>query len=367
MNLCFKTENGFDFTPISNIFIDEYIKGVNPSFVIVYLISLRYFYSLEDINTKMIAEIAGLLESDVIKAYEYWSEKNVIGFEKSEDDFITIEFYDLKEQLIKKEAEKQAALALENEMQAQKVKKNYEDRASYSNDEIKVILEKNPEINFIVSLAEKSFGKLLTANERNILVSLYDWLQLPTEVIATLITYCSENNKNIRYLEKVAIDWAEKGIDTEEKAAECLSMYSNEYKDIMLAFGIRNREPIEEEQNLMKKWLKVFKMPIEVIREACARTITATGKPQFNYADKILKNWFEKNVQTLEDIKRVDEEFNKNRRNISPNYTNTSAPKVNTANKSRFVNYEQRSVDPNKMRELERKILEKDLKKIGGK
>lgn len=366
MNLCFKTENGFDFTPISNIFIDEYIKGVNPAFVIVYILSLRYFYSLGDVNTKMIAEMAGLLESDVIKAYEYWSEKNVICFEKNEDDFITIEFYDLKEQIIRKEAEKQAALALEKEMESKKSQRNYADKIPYTNDEISVILNKNPEISFIFNLAEKSFSKLLTANDRNVLVSLYDWLQLPTEVIANLITYCSENNKNMRYLEKVAIDWAEKGIDTEEKAAEYISMFNNEYKDIMLAFGIRNREPLEEEQGYMKKWIKVFKTPMDIIREACKRTITATGKPQFAYADKILKNWFEKNVQNLEDIKRVDEEFNKTRKNNISNVANTSnsAP-VN--NKSRFVNYEQRNVDPNKMRELERKILERDLKKIGGK
>ncbi len=360
MNLCFKTGVGLDFTPVSNIFIDEYIKGANPAFVSVYLISLRYFYPSGNIDTKTISEISGLLESDVVKAFEYWQQKGVINFEKNDDDSITLEFIDLKEMLIKKEAEKQAAIALENELENKKAEKKSTDKIQYSNEEIKIISEKNPEISFIFNMAEKYFGKLLTGNDRNILVSVYDWLQLPIEVIAVLITYCSENNKNMRYLEKVAIDWNEKGIDTEEKAAEYLNMFNNEYKDIMLAFGIRNREPLEIEQNYMRKWLKVFKMPISIIKEACMRSVTATGKPSFNYADKILKNWFEKNIKTFEDIKKADDEFVRTRKQ------NTASQPIKPDVKSRFANYEQRKMDPIKMRELERKILERDLKKLEG-
>ena len=43
--------------------------------------------------------------------------------------------------------------------------------------------------------------------------------------------------------------------------------------------------------------------------EAASRTLSKTGKPAFNYAESILKNWADRQVRTLEDVSRLDDAF----------------------------------------------------------
>ena len=45
---------------------------------------------------------------------------------------------------------------------------------------------------------------------------------------------------------------------------------------------------------------------LEIISEACNRTVLATGKASFSYADSILESWFKKGVHHLSDIDALD-------------------------------------------------------------
>ena len=50
-------------------------------------------------------------------------------------------------------------------------------------------------------------------------------------------------------------------------------------------------------------------MALVLILEAAARTLAKTGKPAFNYAESILKSWYDQQVRTLDDVSRLDDAF----------------------------------------------------------
>lgn len=359
MNISFKNKSELNMTIVPNNFIDNYIKDSNPSFVLVYLMILRYFNS-DEISIEKIANNLNLLDSDVLKALEYWNSKDVILFNKNEDDnSYELEILDLHD--------KEDNVEEDNTSQSIILK---QDKPNYTDQEIGKSLETDESVVQLFKMGERILGKLLTSRDRTILYSIYDWLGLPLEVIAILLTYCADNDKkNLRYIEAVAIDWCEKEITTEEKAYEYIRIFDNEFKEILKAFGIMNRMPTKSEQKYMNKWISKF--TLELIKEACDRTAISTGQASFKYANSILEKWEKENIKSMEDVKNSDTEFNNKKEAKKEERAAKLANKENeiksfTARPNKFVNYKQREYDPDKMRELERELLENDLKQWSG-
>ncbi len=80
---------------------------------------------------------------------------------------------------------------------------------------------------------------------------------LPCEVIVMLLSYAAKQGKvGKRYLETVAIDWADKGIDTFDKAEEYITQLeeigSNEHK-IRTILGIYDRALTQTEKKIYKR------------------------------------------------------------------------------------------------------------------
>jgi DNA replication protein DnaD len=48
---------------------------------------------------------------------------------------------------------------------------------------------------------------------------------------------------------------------------------------------------------------------MDIIMEACDRTVMATQKNRLKYCDSILRNWHTNNVSSREDIARLDADF----------------------------------------------------------
>ena len=90
----------------------------------------------------------------------------------------------------------------------------------------------------------------------------------------------------------------------------------------------------------MDTWLKTYGFSMEIIQEACSRTVLQTGQASFQYTDKILEGWKKKEVRTLDDIRSLDSEHQKRRQNKK----NARKP-VAPASNNRFNNFQQREYD----------------------
>lgn len=312
-DMIFKYNGGA--TLLYNWFVDNYMAE-SPVYSMVYIYALRLVSEGKECNNKIIADKLNIFDSDVVKAWKYWSKKNVIKFEGNIVEFLS-----------------QPA----SETKAIKASKD----VFYNPSDVKKLSESDGNINELLKTVEQLMGRTLSPNNVSIVVNMYDKLGLSYEVIVTLVQYYS--GKNLSYIEKVAISWAEKGINTIEKAEEELNSY-NVYSKIIKFFGVNNRSYTEPEKKYMSIWLNDYKFSLDVIKIACERTVANTGKVSLSYANKILQNWFNKGIRTVDDIKNADNEKAGKLRNVQSNVP-----------KNVFNNYKQRVYSDEELEEILRR------------
>lgn len=68
-----------------------------------------------------------------------------------------------------------------------------------------------------------------------------------------------------------------------------------------------NRSFSKTEHSYIHRWFDEYGMSNDVIVEACSRTLYYTGSAVFPYADALLRHWLELGIQTLSDLKELEE------------------------------------------------------------
>ncbi|MBO4941569.1 MAG: DnaD domain protein [Clostridia bacterium] len=179
-------------------------------------------------------------------------------------------------------------------------------RPSYTAAEIDAAASVNKNVDYLLRQAEEILGKLLSPSDFELIYSFVDWLGLPVEVVIMLLRFAKSQGKlGKRYLETVAIDWAEKGIDTYESAEEYIKeiekRLSNEGK-IRSILGIYDRALSQTEKKYINLWTAEKEISVELIRGAYDRTVAATGKLAWAYMNKILVSWQEEGIETLKQL-----------------------------------------------------------------
>ncbi len=166
----------------------------------------------------------------------------------------------------------------------------------------------------LLFIAESYIGKPLTPSEVKSILFFTDTLHFSDDLIDYLIQYCVEKGKkNFRYIEKVAVSWAEEGIVTPEQAQAASAGYDKRVYSIMKALG-KNSVPTNTELNFINRWTTDYAFNTDIIFEACQRTVLNTDKNRFQYADRMLSMWKEQNVRNTADIAKLDESYRKSKK-----------------------------------------------------
>ena len=364
-----KSDYPHNHISVPRVFIDKYMADANGEFVKVYLFLLRCMGSsaFSDCSISAIADHFNYTEKDILRALRYWEKVGVLSIELNDKNQLTgVCFKDLtggvqhtasntitvSMEVAPVETAPAPAREKEEKAAPTRVKKAApaNKKREYTLDEVKEFTN-NDELSELLCIIETFLKHPLNSTEMNSVFFWYDGLKFSRELIEYLVEYClTTGHSSLRYMDKVAMGWAENGIDSIEKAKEHASIRSKAYYSIMKAFGISGRNLAESEMVFVNKWTKEFGFDIEIIQEACKRTISATQKPSFEYADTIMTNWHAQNVHTLKDITVIDEAFNKGKRSTT---RTASAPKQN-----KFNNFQQREYDPD---EYEKLILSASL------
>lgn len=307
---------------IGKDFIEKELPTAPPLYVSVYLMTLAAGGSS--------AEIAGrlnVLESDVLRAWAYWKDRGYLQ-------------------------EKTAAPPGKKPLPAAA-------RPDYAPAELAEYM-KHQEVRRLFDSAAQKLGKLLSHQDMSLLFSFHDWLGLPMDVIELLLSYCVSNgHRGMRYIEKTALGWAEEGIDTPEKAAEYIELRKTGFRAVLRAFGQGNRLPVPAEEGYMKKWLKEYGLPLELVQTACERTVLQTGRPSFPYADSILRQWRDAGVKTAADIAALDEAFAAKKAGNAQKPAGEQPRKKPAPKQNKFINYTQSEWDFAEIERLEREQREK--------
>ena len=222
----------------------------------------------------------------------------------------------------------------------------------YTANEISSFNEKSEVVEFMY-IAQKLLGKTLSASDVNTLLFFYDVLGFDSDLIVYLLEYAiSNNHRQMRYIEKTAISWANEGIDTVDKAKASTELYSSRCYPVLKAFGISGRNPGAGEKALIVKWTDSYGFPMDIVLDACNRTMNTIHQPSFEYADSILTKWKEKGIRTLSDVKVLDGEHQKNKAAYKKNQTDNN--ETSARPKNSFNNFNQRTYN---YESLEKELL----------
>lgn len=356
-------------TIIPNIFIDKYMPEANGEFVKIYLYLLRCISDAQlEVTISLLADKFNHTENDVIRALKYWDKQGLIelGFNQTGTSLTTISVLDVNE--YNSSSQESASSNMNNPLADNSMaaaRDYYALEQPVPNEEVPVIVDAMPahqskpvysaaqikefsekeELSQLLYIAQKYLGKTLTSTETNSIIYFYETLKFPSDLIEYLIEYCvSREHTSMRYIEKVALSWADAGIMTVSQAKEESSAYSKNTFSIMKAFGINGRNPGKREMDYINKWNDIYCFNSEMIIEACNRTLQATHQPSFEYADSILNKWREKNITRLSELKELDDEFAKAK--LAKKNRTASRPNKTAAQPSnRFNNFNQRSYD----------------------
>ena len=302
-------------TIVENEFIDNYMAKANGEYVKVYLLLLRYLNSPgTSLTIPKMADCLECTEKDILRALKYWSKTGLLKIDYDEAENIcglTVG---------------QASIETADTPEEKESPKNAESQA---------------ELRQLYFVAEQYMGKPLSVSDIQKINYFFDTLNFSIDLIEYLVEYCVENgHKSMRYIETVAHAWADAGISTVSEAKLNSSLYSKNCFAVLKAFGISGRNPAPVEINYIKKWTDEYGFTMDIILEACNRTITNTSKSDFKYADSILRNWLAKGVHHLSDIALLDAAHKQEQ----PSKKKATAKSTSAAN-NRFNNFEGRSYD----------------------
>ena len=380
------------FTTVSDIFIDQYMPKANGEFVKVYLYLLRATGSGAGIAT--ISEIADHFsntEADIIRALNYWASEGILQVQTGADgQIIGINLCSLSVSGMQAaQSNIQSAVAdnaAQNNLQnsvvnnpaqnistvntrmqdsvVEKLKSQTPDKAAssqkeYTLDEIKEF-RKNPDISELFFIIETYLKHTLSSTDTNMVLYWLDELHFSTDLVEYLVEYCiTKGHSSLRYMNKVALGWADAGIKTVDQAKDDAAAHSQIYYSVMKALGITGRNLVDSEVSLINKWVGEYGFDIELVKAACSKTISAIQKPSFEYTDSILANWRKKDVHTLKDVEVLDANFakaNKASATGSSQSTNaangSSKPKSNNSSSKKINNFNQRNNDYDKLEKL---------------
>ncbi len=187
----------------------------------------------------------------------------------------------------------------------------------YSRGDIAKSAEEDAGFRRVVEDVQKRLGKLLSSSDLCLLFGIYDWLGLPPEVIAMLVTHCVSAAEErfgpgrlptMRQIEKEAAVWEREGVLCAEDAERHLKKLENSKSALARlssVLQIRGRRPTASEERYMLEWAG-YGMDDEVIYKAYDITVLKTGALRWGYLGSILKSWHEKGICSVEDIEKKD-------------------------------------------------------------
>ena len=317
-------------TLLSNSFIDNYMKDANDAQLKIYLYLLRRLGSGQATSVSEIADFFNHTEREVLRSLKYWEKLKLLAIEYDESKNVSgIRFLKGTDEPVTEKTEETPA------EKADPYKK-----PSYSADQLSAFKNKE-NIRQLFFIAESYMGRQLSVSDMKSILYLSDCLHFSDDLIDYLLQYCVDRGKkDFKYIEAVALNWAQSGVTTPKQAEKFAAKYDKSVYTIMKELG-KNNTPTKKELEYIVRWTKEYGFSQDIIAIACERTVLATDSHRFEYAEGILSNWKKEDVHHKSDIQRIDAQYQKSRQSRST----SSAASSSQASSNRFNQFPQRDYD----------------------
>lgn len=341
------TDSAITTTCVPNVFIDHYMTQASGEYVKIYLYLLRCISgNKSELSISKMADKFEHTEKDIKRALKYWEKMNLLHLEyDGEGELSSINFLDSQvcEETVYETPEPKA-----DSGSTKVAPPPSKERKEYSANEVDQFRGKQ-DVQTLFHVAEKYMCRPLTPTDVQTILYWYDTLGFSSDLIDYLIESCVEKgHSNTRYMDKVALSWADMNIKTAQQAKQVSSVHNQAYYAVIKSLGINNRSLVPYEMDFIEKWMKEYGFSLDIITEACKRTIQAIHQPSFEYTDTILHSWKDNKIHHLEDIAILDASYKKTKKH-------PAAPK---STNSKFNNFSQRNYNYD---QLERQLLNRSI------
>ena len=301
----------FSTTILPDVFFTEYFSQASSDAVKVYLyLSFLAKYNKEikvnDLSKKLELPLKTIQDS-----IKYWESEGL---------------------LIRKSSGYELANIQEIELH-----KLYKTKVNLSSDAIKQSTQNQYRSKAIESINNEFFQGVMSPSWYADIDLWFSKYSFDEEVMVALFRYCFERSAlHKNYIQTVAEAWAKNNIKTFSdldiyyEKQENLSKIS---KSIAKKLGI-SRQLSQYEIGYIEKWSVDYGYGLDIIEIALKKT-TAKTNPNFDYLDKLISSWYERNLKTPEAVNKFIAEMTQKNKSLK----NLDNKKLS------YNNYNQRTYD----------------------
>ena len=297
----------FSNTQIPDIFFTEYLSMANGNFIKVYLYMIFLSKYSETIKINDLSKTLSLDYKIIQDALKFWEDLGVI-------------------------TKKQTGYIL-NSLQEIELNKLYSPRLNFTPEEAEKNI-KNKKIAKAIDTINNSFFQGVMSPSWYTTINLwFSKYRFDEQVMIALFNYCfnkSALHKN--YVQVVADAWANNNIKTYD---DLENYYARQEKLAKIEKDISkklrlSRSLTQYEKAYIEKWICEYKYNFQIIEIALKKT-TSKSNPNFEYINKLLSDWYDRNLKTPEDITNYLNNMKQKNKNIKE-----------LKEKTKLANFEQR-------------------------
>ncbi len=269
----------FEDLNIPEYFMTEYFCNANGDYVKIYLYSKFLCKHGSEISALDLSKKLAIPLASVEAGLKYWEEQELL-IKKNQ----TYEIADLKKIAV-------------NKLYTPKLSSSPEDAIKDTDRNVLRVQAIN-EIN------TSFFQGVMSPTWYTTIDTFFKKYSFDEDVMVALFRYCYDRGAlHHNYIQAVAEGWSNSNIKTMndlEKYYLEQEQLQKFKKSIKKKLGI-SRNLNEYEEGYIQKWTQDFKYPMDIIEIALKKTTSKTTF-SFDYLDKIITDWHEKNLNTGEEI-----------------------------------------------------------------
>lgn len=299
----------FSYTELPDVFFTEYLSAASGNFIKVYLYMLFLSKYEKDVKLNDMSKKLALPLNVIQEAIKYWEETGIIT--------------------------KKGTGYIVNNIQEIELNKLYSPKLTVSKESVQNMEKDKSRLNAIENINASFFQGIMSPSWYSDIDLWFKKYNFDEEVMIALFRYCFEKSALHRnYVKAVADAWYSNNIKTFsdlETYDENNEKIKKIKKNISKKLGL-NRSLTQYEEAYIEKWLNEYKYNIDVIEIALKKT-TSKSNPNFDYLDKIISDWHERNLLNSEAVKNYLLEFKDKSKQIKE-----------LEKKTNYQNYEQRNI-----------------------
>lgn len=293
----------FSTTELPDVFFTEYFSHANGNYIKVYLYMVFLGKYNKDIKLNDLSKKLNLPLKEIQDAVKYWEDNKVIT--KKNSGYIL------------------------NNLQEIELHKIYKPKLTASPEDLQKTAQSKFRANVIESINNEFFQGVMSPSWYNDIELWFKKYSFDEEVMEALFRYCFNRSALHRnYIQAVADSWSKNNIKTYNdldryyEKQEKLNILSNSIaKKLNL-----NRSLSQYEEAYIEKWNIDFGYSFDIIEIALKRT-TSKANPSFDYLDKLLTDWHDRKLSTVEEVNTFLSDMKKQKKSIkelqkSAGYTN---------------------------------------------